>query len=142
LVEKVAELVGKMLALGTYRRSVMLRKTMLAAFATVAIAVGAISSTIAPASAEVGLLFNFGQPYYGAYYYGLSPYSFGSDYYSPYFGPGYDAPYDYRIYHYHSQYHAAYPYGDPVASCAARFHTYNPVTHTYIGKNGVPHHCP
>jgi len=129
----------KMSAHGNYGRSVMFRKTLLATFTTAAVAVGATSSTIAPASADIGLFFNLGQPYYGAYYYGLYPFTTGSDYYSPYyFAPG--APYE--VYHYHPPYHSSYSYGDPVASCAARFHTYNPVTHTYIGKNGIPHHCP
>ena len=51
----------------------MFRKTLLATFTTAAVAVGATSSTIAPASADIGLFFNIGQPYYGANYYGLYP---------------------------------------------------------------------
>jgi hypothetical protein len=38
--------------------------------------------------------------------------------------------------------HYGYGYGDPVAECAARFRSYNPATHTYIGYDGRPHHCP
>jgi len=33
-------------------------------------------------------------------------------------------------------------YADPVSSCAARFRSYNPATHTYIGYDGHPHRCP
>jgi len=39
-------------------------------------------------------------------------------------------------------YHAQPVYADPVASCAARFRSYNPATHTYVGNDGRPHHCP
>jgi hypothetical protein len=117
----------------------MFKKTLLAMLTTVAVAVSAITSTIAPASADIGLFFNFGQPYYGYSYYGLYPYSSAPYYYAP----DYDAPYYYEPYHYHPRYHSGYyGYGDPATSCAARFHTYNPVTHTYIGKDGRPHHCP
>jgi hypothetical protein len=42
----------------------------------------------------------------------------------------------------HHGYYAQPVYADPVASCAARFHSYNPATHTYIGNDGRPHHCP
>ena len=121
----------------------MFKKTLPATVIIAAVTVGAMALTTAPASADIGLFFNDGQSYYGQSYYGLYPYSSGSDYYSPYyFPPSYDAPgYDYRVYHYHSHYHPVYYYGDTAASCA-RFRTYNPVTHTYIGKGGVTHHCP
>ena len=49
--------------------------------------------------------------------------------------PDADAPYAYRSYHYHPQY-TGYSYRQ-----CAKFHTYNPLTHTYIGKDGLPHHC-
>ena len=35
-----------------------------------------------------------------------------------------------------------YGYSDADASCAARFPSYNPATHTYIGHGGRLHHCP
>src|ERR1700730_10356614 len=35
-----------------------------------------------------------------------------------------------------------YGYISADASCAARFRSYNPATHTYIGHDGRPHHCP
>jgi hypothetical protein len=42
-------------------------------------------------------------------------------------------------------YYDHYPYngyGYTDASCAARFRSYNPATHTYTGHDGRPHHCP
>jgi len=35
----------------------------------------------------------------------------------------------------------AYAY-DADAYCAARFRSWNPVTHTYMGYDGLPHPCP
>jgi hypothetical protein len=47
------------------------------------------------------------------------------------------------LFPYHSHGFYAQPvYADPVAACAARFRSYNPATHTYIGHDGHPHHCP
>jgi hypothetical protein len=113
----------------------MLNKTLLAVLFGIGIA-----SYTAPASADIGLFFNFSQPYYGQSYYGLYPYSSAPYYfYDPYYHPYYDAPYDYGPYYHPPK---SYSYRDPIASCAARFHTYNPVTHTYIGKGGLPHRCP
>jgi hypothetical protein len=143
MVENAAELVYDTSVLTAPGDWLMFRKTLLAGLTIAALAVGVFASATAPASADVGIFFNDGQQYYGQSYYGLYPYSSGSDYYTPYFfPPDYDAPgYDYRVYHYHPQYHSAYYHGDPMAACA-RFHTYNPVTHTYVGKGGVIHHCP
>ena len=115
----------------------MLKKTLLITL----FGIGAASIT-APAFADVGLFFNNGQGYYGQNYYGLYPFS-TLPYYDPYNQPYYSydpepaAPYAYKSYHYHPQYSV----GSSYRQCAARFHTYNPVTHTYIGKDGLPHHC-
>jgi len=35
-----------------------------------------------------------------------------------------------------------YADNDAEAYCAARFRTYDPVTHTYMGYDGLPHPCP
>jgi hypothetical protein len=131
----VAELVDKIWFLGARGDAVMLKKTLLITL----VGIGAASIT-APAFADVGLFFNNGQGYYGQNYYGLYPFS-TLPYYDPYnqpydsYDPEADAPYAYRSYHYHPQY-TGYSYRQ-----CARFHTYNPVTHTYIGKDGLPHHC-
>jgi hypothetical protein len=50
---------------------------------------------------------------------------------APYYG------YDYYPYGY-----GASGYGDADAYCVARFRTYDPATHTYIGYDGLLHHCP
>lgn len=63
-------------------------------------------------------------PYYAAPYYAYD---------EPYYG--YDAP----VYTYSRPYDA---YNDADAYCAARFRTYDPVTHTYMGYDGLPHPCP
>jgi hypothetical protein len=39
-------------------------------------------------------------------------------------------------------YRWAWAYADPVAYCARRFRSYDPVTGTYVGYHGVRHHCP
>jgi hypothetical protein len=117
----------------------MLKKTLLVMLFGIGLA-----SITAPAFADIGLFFNDGQQYYGQNYYGLYPYSTPYYYYDPYYrpfysyDPNYSAPYSYRSYHYHSQYSAGYS----SRQCAVRFHTYNPVTQTYVGKGGLPHHCP
>ena len=111
----------------------MLKKTALVMLFGIGIA-----STAAPASADVGLFFNSGQQYYGQNYYGLYPYTSDYYWYDPYYRPYYDGPYYYtRSYHYHAPYNASYSYRQ-----CTRFHTYNPATHTYVGKDGLPHHCP
>jgi hypothetical protein len=46
--------------------------------------------------------------------------------------PYYGAPYAYG---------PAYAYDDSSSSCAARFRSYNPVTHTYTGYDGLQHPC-
>ncbi len=119
----------------------MLRKTLLATLSTVAIAVGVITSSTGSSSADVGLFFNYGQQYYGQNYYGLYPFA-PTYYYDPYYYPFYSydpnssTPYSYRTYHYRPPHAVGYSY-----KCA-RFHTYNPATHTYVGKDGLSHHCP
>ena len=103
-----------------------------------------LASIAAPAFADfgIGLFFNDGQQYYGQNYYGQYPDSRQYNYYDPYYrqyysyDPNYDGVYGYRTYHYHSQYSVGYS-----SHQCARFHTYNSVTHTYIGKDGLPHHC-
>jgi hypothetical protein len=54
-------------------------------------------------------------------YYGPGPY-----YYGPVYGPG---PYYYGP-------------GDPVAYCMSRFRSYDPVSGTYMGYDGLRHPCP
>jgi BA14K-like protein len=58
---------------------------------------------------------------YGYDYYPFFPYGF--------FGFSHGEAYGYR-------------YGEADAWCAARFHTYNPATHTYVGFGGHLRHCP
>jgi hypothetical protein len=114
----------------------MLPRTKLALAAAAALAASALVTI--PASADpmwggdhghwhhgpdVGFGFSFGGPYYG---------------YDGYYAPGY-----------------AYDYGEPdygpppdyadnnaEAYCAARFRSYDPVTRTYTGYDGVQHPCP
>lgn len=69
-----------------------------------------------------GIGLGFGGPYYGYDgYYGDYAYDYGPSYY-------YSAP--------------AYAYNDANAYCASRFRSYNPVTHTYTGYDGLQHPCP
>ncbi len=108
----------------------MFKRAFIAAATALALSVGTMASTVTPASAYVGFGLYFGGPYYGGPYYG---------YYHPY----YYAPYYYRPYYYGYSYYPHYRYyGDDVASCAARFRTYNPATHLYFGYDGRWHHCP
>ena len=51
----------------------MFRKFMIGAAAAAALAAGALTSTVEPASAYVRFGFSFGGPYYG---YGYYPYSY------------------------------------------------------------------
>src|SRR5262245_2877134 len=59
----------------------------------------------------------------------------GPDYYA------YDEPsYTYVAPSYSYSYaRPAYAYNDADAYCAARFRTWSPVTHTYMGYDGLPH---
>jgi len=56
------------------------------------------------------------------------------------------APYYYHPYYYHSYYRPhyyapRYRYVRGVSYCRAHFHSYNIHTHTYVGYDGLHHHC-
>jgi len=60
-------------------------------------------------------------------YYYRAPYYYGPGYYPPpAYGPGY--------------YPA--PAGDAAAYCASRYKSYDPASGTFLGHDGVRHHCP
>ncbi len=50
--------------------------------------------------------------------------------------------YPYYGYGPYYDYGPSYVYNDADAWCAARYRTYDPVTHTYTGYDGLPHPCP
>jgi len=106
----------------------MFKKFLLAAIAAAAVVTMTTPFATRPASAYVG--FTLGGPYQG----------FGPSY-EYYYGPGYFGPYRYPPPYYDGYYPRYHEHGDAVASCAARFRSYDPVTHSYLGYDGQRHHC-
>jgi hypothetical protein len=117
----------------------MLTMTKLALAAAAALAATALA--VVPASADpmwgnhghwhhgpdVGFGFSFGGPYYG--YDGYYAPGYAYDYGEPDYGPPAYAP-------------PAYASNDAEAYCASRFRSYNPVTQSYTGYDGLQHPCP
>jgi hypothetical protein len=61
-----------------------------------------------------------------------APYYYGA----PYYGPGYYPPPAYGPGYYPA------PAGDAAGYCASRYRSYDPATGTFLGHDGLRHHCP
>jgi hypothetical protein len=110
---------------------VMLSRTKLAV-ATIATMLAGTALAATPALADHMGRGHGGGPGFGfSFGVGPGPYYGYNGYYEPAV-PEYDYTYS----------EPAYVYNDTEAWCAARFRTYDSVTHTYTGYDGLPHRCP